>query len=582
MKEFLKTLLTTSLAVLLAIVVLLLVVAAGIAIATGGGPDVEDHSWLVVDLSSALPEYAPPTGLLEMVAGDSPETLQRVLGNLEKARVDERVDGVILKIDAGLGAGTAALGEIRGAVHKVRDGGKKAVAYTESLNRQIVYLAAACDEIYAPPSAYAAFTGFDTTSVHVLGALEKLGIRPNINKIKDYKSAAEMVTRKDMSESARENREWMIEEYWHDLLSVLQEDRGLAADKVVAVMERAVLSAAEAREAGLVDELLYWDQLKDKLAGGEQEEELETLSQETYAQVDREDLDLGGDKTVAVVHAQGMIGGRKSGVNPLLGVMMGYESVSADLRRAAEDEDVAAIVFRVDSRGGSGYASDVIGHTVESITADKPVVVSMVDAAASGGYKISYRASRILACPMTVTGSIGSISGKFNMSELYEKLGFSFDHVTKGPMATFYSDERDFTDEEWERFSENHWQSFNRWLADVAEHRQMTFEEAEQLAHGRVWTGRQAAANGLVDEVGGLDRAVEVAKELAGIAAEEPVSLVHYPVQKDPLELLMNGEEETRTAVGWLLHRFLYEDLVGTWQTLAQGELEWAEGVEVR
>jgi protease-4 len=269
-----------------------------------------------------------------------------------------------------------------------------------------------------------------------------------------------------------------------------------------------------------------------------------------------------------VVHAQGTIGGRKSGANPVLGVMMGHETVVADLRRARKNDKVAAVVFRVDSRGGEALASDLIGHEVERTAEIKPVVVSMVDVAASGGYHIAYRASKIVADPLTLTGSIGSINMKPNLKGLYDKLGITYDFVTKGPMALMYSDYRNFTPEEKDRFQKNHWDGFNHWLRDVAEHRGMTFEEAEKLAHGRVWTGRQAKANGLVDELGGLDKAVAIAKDLAGIPEEEPVTLLHFPKKKGWLNLFFGGGSDSQSFLNWALYRFVQDDLIATLKLL--------------
>ena len=300
---------------------------------------------------------------------------------------------------------------------------------------------------------------------------------------------------------------------------------------------------------------------------GEKDEELRTVFQERYAEVPPKKVGLKGDKTVAVIHAQGTITGSESGVSPLFGVTMGHETIVAELRRARQDDDVAAVVFRVDSRGGDSLASDLMGHEVEITAAAKPVVASMVDVAASGGYHIAYPASRILADPTTITGSIGSIGGKFNLAGFYDKLGIDHDRVTRGPMALMDSDLRDYTPEERARFEANHWNSFNHWLRDVAKHRGISFEEAELLAHGRVWSGRQAVANGLVDELGDLDRAVQVAKELAGIAADEGVTVVHYPEKKGLLESLF-GEGDVAAAARWAVWRLLREEIATTWQQL--------------
>lgn len=566
MKAFLRSFLAS----LLAIVVLFAVVAGIVYWKASEKSKIEDHSYLVVDIYGEVLEYDPPSGLPDQLLGQKPETLQRILSNLEKACVDERIEGVILKISSSNSAGRAMCEEVRGAVKKVRETGKKVYGFSDSIDRSSYYLAAACDSIFVPPTAFITFTGVQLSTDHVRGTLEKLGIRPNLHKIKDYKSAAEVVTRRDMSPEAREMYGWLLDESWEMYVDALSEDRGLSEGDVVEWMEHAAFTAEEARENGMVDRLLYWDEV-DEMLKREKDEKLRTVSQERYAEVERGELDLEGKKTVAVVHAQGSIGGRESKVHPLLGMLMGHESVVADLRRAREDDDVAAVVFRVNSSGGEALASDLIGHEVEVTSRVKPIVASMVDLAASGGYHISYRASKIVADPMTLTGSIGSISMKFNVRDFHEKLGITHDFLTKGPMALMWSGYHDFSQRERQRFEQNHWDDFNAWLADVAEHRGMSFEAAERLAHGRVWTGRQGKANGLVDELGGLDRAVGVAKELAGIAADEQVTIVHYPAKKGLIELLLGGDADVSAAIGSILCGVIRSDLAETWRILTQG-----------
>ncbi|MBU8871751.1 MAG: S49 family peptidase, partial [Gemmatimonadales bacterium] len=270
---------------------------------------------------------------------------------------------------------------------------------------------------------------------------------------------------------------------------------------------------------------------------------------------DPADLDLKGDKKIAVIHAQGNIGGRKNAVNPVLGLMMGHETIVNELLRAEADEDVAAIVLRVDSGGGDSLTSDIISHAVQKVSRTKPVIISMVDVAASGGYSVSYRATKIMANPLTTTGSIGSISGKFDMSGLFEKIGITTDTVAKGPNATLMASDRSFTEEEYKRFSEDHWAGFRNWMDNVAIHRGIAPADIDSLCMGRVWTGRQAVQNKLVDALGGQHEAVELAKAEAGLAVNEQVTLWHLPEKQDMLTSLLGGEEEASRAVSWSLYR---------------------------
>ena len=566
MKSFLKSFFASLLAILVVVLLIVTIVASKSKQAT----KIEDHSWLVIDLYGDILEYSPPGGVMSEIVGGKPETLQRILSNLEKVCVDDRIEGVILKMSATNGAGRAMKEEIRGAIEKVQASGRKVYGFSDSMDRSLYYLASACDSIYMPPTGYMSFTGYSITTEHLLGTLEKLGINPNIHKIKDYKSAAEMIVSKKMSPAARENKEWMLEEFWEMFCEAIESDRGISEDKIIEAMEHALFRPVEAVEFGLIDGLKYWDEIEGMLKS-DGDKELKTVGQSRYADEDPEKLGLKGDKKIAVIHAQGFIGGRKNRVDPMLGVMMGHESIVAEFKKVQRDDDVAAIVFRVDSGGGESLTSDMIGHQVEATSKVKPVIVSMVDVAASGGYSISYKATKIVADKMTITGSIGSISGKMNVSGLYDKLGVSHDFVTKGPSGLFYSPYKDFSDEEWEIFKADHWAGFNEWLQSVADHRGMSFGEAEKLAHGRVWTGRQAVENGLIDEVGGLDRAIELAAAEAGLPKEKKVSIVHLPEKTGILEELLSSGSFT-TVAEYVIYRYIRDDLSDTWNMLTVGK----------
>jgi len=571
MKSFFKTFLASLLAfvVVIGIVFLIFIGIASTRLADEE-VKVKDGSYLVIDIYGEMLEYSPPVNIMTEITGGEVETLQRILSNLRKAEVDERIAGVIMKVSATNGAGRAKMEEIRNALDRVRGAGKKVYGYSDSMDRNAYYLISACDSIFMPVTGYIRVTGFSATSMHVRNMLDKLDINPQIHRIKDYKSAAEMILRSDMSDSARANKEWMLEEYWDMFSRAVEEDRGITESKLEDIMEMATFSVEKARELGLIDSVMYWDEIENMLKGDD--DNLKTIGQKSYAKISPRTLGLKGRKKIAVVHAQGTIGGRKSKTDPMMGLMMGHESVISQIRKARENDKVAAIVFRVDSPGGEALASDLIGHEIEVTTAVKPVVVSMVDVAASGGYHISYRADKIVADRMTLTGSIGSISGKMNISGLEKKLGITHDFVTRGPNALMYSPYKDFTERQWEIYKDEHWDGFNHWLRDVAEHRGMSFERAERLAHGRVWTGRQGKHNGLVDEVGDLYRAVELAAELAGLEEGEQVTLVHYPIRRSLFEKIMSGGSFTATA-RYVVYRFIRDDIAETWDMLANRDM---------
>lgn len=571
MKKFLRNLL----AAFTAIVLFILIVGLIIMIVTRDkAPDIDEHSWLLITLDAGLPEYPPPVSFPPMMF-DEPESLTRVLSNLEKAAADERIVGIIFRLD-GYSDYMANMEEIRYAIDECRAAGKKTYAYATMLNRNAYFLASACDSVFMPMTGYFNFKGMSASAPFLKGTMEKLGIQPEISKIREYKSAAELMMEAEWTDYARENQQWLMDEHWNTYVEVVGADRGLSEEQLVAAMEHALFenSGKEGIAMGLLDEVIYWDELKDRIRPGDEEDDEDCeewmVSSATYADVCPGSLDLEGDKTIAVVHAAGMIGGKKSGMDPFLGETMGYESVNRDLRKAWKDDDVAAIVFRINSGGGDALTSDMIARQVEIIAQDKPVVISMVGVAASGGYVISYRGTKLLANESTYTGSIGSISGKFVMKGLYDKLGITWDFVSKGPNALMMSDYHNFTDEEWEKFHETHLAGVHAWMRDVAEHRNMSFGEIEELAYGRVWTGRQAADNGLIDEVGGFMQAVAAAKELAGIPEDEQVSVVHYPEQKEPLEQLMSGDD-IASYLGYRTYKLLHHDIPGRVKMMQQG-----------
>ena len=570
-----KTLMFSCLGTVLALALIVLAVVGVFAFKDARGPKVDKGDWLVVDLYGALPEYDPPAGPLGQLMDGDTRTLTRTLEVLEKASADKRIAGLLVKIGPN-GAGWASTEELRGGIAALRAAGKPAFAWSDDLDLKGLFLASACDSVFMAPHAEMTLTGVRYQSTHVKRALDKLGIKPQLHQIKDYKAAAEMLLREDASEAAKENDRWILDEFWRLATAAFHAERGLSEGQIEAMMEKAVFSTAEAKTARLIDETAYFDELKARLAArpGQKrndEGELPTLADGEYARLKRSKVDLEGKKVIAVVHAQGSIGGRRNRVDPLLGAMMGHESVVADLRAAREDEDVVAIIFRVDSGGGESLASGFIRHEVANCAAAKPTICSMVDVAASGGYMIAYHADKMVADAFTITGSIGSISGKMNVKAFQEKLGITHDAIEKGPNADFWSDQKDFSPEQWARFTEDHWRGFNEWLADVAVKRGMSFEEAEQLAHGRIWTGTQALENGLVDAVGGFDAALALAKEMAEIPAEKKVRLKHYPEKPGLLDFIGGGNASA--AVSWLAYRYLREDLAETWRLVEQGVL---------
>ncbi len=562
-EPFLTRLVQSVLLTVSTVVVIAALVAGGVYLATAKDKKIQDGSWLVLDLYGEVHEYDPPGGPLGAVMGGGALTLQDMLDNLGKAAVDERIAGVIFRISSSNDAGWAKLQELRRAVDKVQDAGKPVHAWADALDVRSLYLAAGCDDVMMPTGGYMTFKGAHMARPYIRAMLDKLGIVPHLHKIQDYKAAAEIIMDTHASEPALENMRWLADDVWETVMNALADERSLSRDQLLELMAYAIFTPTEAQDAGLIDEVVYMQDLEDRLKG-EKDTRLRTVGHEQYAKVSWKDAGVKKTgPTVAVVHAQGNIGGRENRIDPLMGVMMGHESIVTELQRCRFDDKVKAVVFRIDSGGGESLASDLMAHEVARLAEVKPVVISMVDVAASGGYYIAYKGTRLLADPLTVTGSIGSINGFFNMRGFYDRIGFNKDGISMGPMAELGTDMREPTAEEWARHTEAHWISFNEWLADVAARRGLEFAAAEKLAHGRTWTGTQAKANGLIDDVGNLDDAVALAAELAELDTDRPPRVVHLPEKQGLLASLTGGGKGAGDPVAAALRAALYRGLRG-------------------
>ncbi len=512
---------------LVSLAVFVLILLGAVYLKVGRGPEVKGDSILQLSVGGPILEY-PVGGVTGGLLSPAGHTLQGYLTNLDKAAVDDRIKGVLITLESP-GTGYAALGELRDKIAQVRAAGKPVWAWADMVDLKSLYVASACDSFYVQPAAFIEVTGMWAGMPHIKSALDKLGIQPQIHRIKDYKSAAELATRTDMSPQTREMELWILNDIYPHVIGDIAAGFGTDTTAVTTAMQETQLLPDRLVELGLADGSRYWDEMKGALPRPRGKEEPRLLAGADYRQVKPASVGLKGGKTIAVVHAQGLIGGTRSGENPLLGPTMGHESVNRDLRRAMEDDDVAAVVFRIDSGGGSSLTSDRISRMVAVVNARKPVVVSMVDVAASGGYAIAYPARTLIADGNTITGSIGSITGKLVTRDFQEKLGVTRDGVGVGPEPDFNSSWRPWTPAEYEKVEKNHWQDYNRWVQRIADQRNLTFAQVDSVARGRVWTGRQALERKLIDRLGNLDDAVAAAKEAAGIAPGEKVTVVHYP-----------------------------------------------------
>ncbi|HJS24763.1 MAG TPA: signal peptide peptidase SppA [Pyrinomonadaceae bacterium] len=533
---------------ILGAVVLVAVIGIAVLVASfrRGEPSIRDNSVLTLRVSGSLPDYSPDDPFKKFFGGPD-QSLTGLVMQFKKAKVDKRIKAILLEVNmSGVGWGKAE--EIRDAITDFRSSGKPVYAYIEfGLNKEY-YIATACDKIIVPPPGELFINGLAADVMFFRGSLDKLGIYPDIYQIGKYKSAGDTFTQKQMTDAHREYINSLLDDLFNRYVNAIAQARKKTPDEVRALIDNAPYNAIKAKEAGLIDEALYKDdvekQFKNQL-GYKETDTFVPVRSADYKDVSPESLGLNKGERIAVIYASGDIGSGSSQNSPSGDQSIGSDTVAKALNDAAADKSLKAIVLRVDSPGGSGLASDIIWHAVEAANQKKPVVVSMSDVAASGGYYISASASKIIAQPSTITGSIGVVAGKPVMRGFYDWLGISNEYVLRGKTAGMFRETEKFSDEERVKFEEwiktTYYQDF---VPKVAKGRQKDPQYIDSIAQGRVWTGGQAKDRGLVDEFGGLDKAIEVAKQLAKIPADKGVERVILPYPTTFLQQLLSGGGE--------------------------------------
>ena len=553
-----KNFFTSMLGALVALIVfsggcLLLFVGFIAAIAAMGGgekltPELERGSYLVLDLSTNITDAPPPIDFGGL--GHREETLQlrTITRALHAAAKDSRIAGVFITgglSPAGYGSGFAALKEVRAALLDFKAAGKPVNAYLTYASTKDYYLASAASELALDPYGMIAMPGLSSEPMFFAGAFEKYGIGVQITRVGKYKSAVEPFTRKDMSPENRAQLQKLLDDIWAGVVTDIAPSRGLSAARVQAIVDSEGLIRPEAAKNGkLVDRLAYrdevYDDLKAKTGRAGSKEPFKQILLSDYAKiakdiadsskkVDADTVKYSGHSRIAVVYAEGEIvdGEGDSGD-------VGGSKFSRELRKLRQDDDVKAIVLRVNSPGGSASAAETIQREVRLAKKVKPVVVSMGAYAASGGYWIAADSDRIFAEPTTVTGSIGVFGVQFDVKKLANDFGVTFDSVKTGKFADAITISRPKTDEELAVFQRMVDWIYGEFVRKVTEGRKLKREFVEEIAQGRVWSGSEAKQLGLVDELGGLDAAVAFAAEKAKLGTN--YRLVEFPRQKELLE----------------------------------------------
>jgi protease-4 len=535
---------------------LVIVAILGIALiwaAMGKGePSIRNNSVLTLRVAGSLPDYSPDDPFKRYFGGPD-QSLTGLVMQFKKAKVDKRIKAILLDVNmSGVGWGKAE--EIRDAITDFRSSGKPVYAYIEfGLNKEY-YIATACDKIIVPPPGALFINGLAADVMFFRGSLDKLGIYPDIFQIGKYKSAGNMFTQKEMTDAHREYINSLLDDLFGRYVNAIAQARKKTPEEVRALIDNAPYDAIQAKEAGLVDEALYRDEVEKQLKtllGYKDTDSFVAVRGVDYRDVSPESLGLNKGERIAVIYATGDIGSGSSQNSPSGDQSIGSDTVAKALNDAAADKSIKAVVLRVDSPGGSGLASDIIWRAVETTNQKKPVVVSMSDVAASGGYYISASAAKIIAQPSTITGSIGVLAGKPVMRGFYDWLGISNEYVLRGKTAGIFRETEKFSDEERAKFEEWIKTTYYRdFVPKVAKGRNKDAQFVDSVGQGRVWTGAQAKDRGLVDEFGGLDKAIEVAKQLAKIPADKGVERVILPYPTTLLqELLSGGGENSNTQV---------------------------------
>ena len=546
--------------VIFLIFVAVAVSAAGLiftALLVGRAPRIDRNSTLMLRVSGDLQEMEPAGVIGQLFEGQP--TVRSLVDALRKAKVDSRVTSVVIRP-----TGTAALWgkvqEVRDAILDFKRSRKPIVAYMEFGGEQEFFLASACDKVFLMPTSSLDLTGLASYELFLRGTLVKIGAYPDALHVGDYKTASNIYTEHTYTPAHREMAVSLNTDLYEQLVRGLADGRHKSEAEIRTLIDHGPFLPEDALRAGLVDDVVYEDEIDDKVdlsngVAGAKKGSAHFLEQADYRNVTTSSLGLDRGQRIAIIYAVGLISSGPSNYDSPQGQVAGSDTLVEYLRKARADSSIKAIVLRIDSPGGSAIASDVIWREVQLTRNKKPVIASMSDVAASGGYYIAMPASAIVAEPATLTGSIGVVMVKFVIDGTLKKLGLNMEHVQEGRYADLYSPIRPFSPSERARVEEQMQATYDAFVEKAAAGRNTTPEKIDAIGQGRVWTGRQAKQLGLVDELGGLERALALAKERVGIPQDAGVELVVYPPRKSIYEIVANpfGRPDGASTLGALL-----------------------------
>ncbi len=492
-------------------------------------PYVPEKAYLKIDLGGPLAETAPARFMGMSSAAIS---IHDLWYNLERAAKDERIKGVLLRVQY-LETGFAKIEEIGQLLKKFAACKKPVVAFIVDGGLKEYYLASFADKVIMFKGGSLSISGIAAEALFLKNTLSKLGVQAEIFHIGDYKTASNTFTEERMTPAHRESTQALIDDLYQAVISGIAANRKLDSREVKRILDLSPLPEEEYVKGGLIDALGYEDDMFQSLPAKYPEVDFKS-----YAKT-RSPVPFSGSKKIAVIFASGEINmGRSGGQSLFGGDVLGADTLAGQLRQARNNYAIKAVVLRVDSPGGSAVASDVILREAELLAMKKPLVISMSDLAASGGYWISLSSQKIFAQAQTITGSIGVMSGKFVLKGLYDKLGVSKEIVKTSEFAGMYSDYQLFSQQEKQRVMAEMQRIYNEFLKKVANNRKLDVAEVDKIARGRVWSGQAAVKLHLVDSLGGLNDALAAARKLARIPLSEKFGVKIYPQKKSFLDMI--------------------------------------------
>jgi protease-4 len=515
-------------------------------------PEVPANSALYLRLNGDIPERVAVDYPIPFIRSNDTLTISDFWGMLRKAAADSRIKAVVLEPED-LSIGWGKMQELRADIDEFRKSGKPVYAFLKTPTAREYYIACSANRIYMEPEDYLMLKGMRFELMYFRGTLDKLGVTVDVEHDGKYKDFGDMFTRTSMSPETKEVLNSMIDGLYGDLVTGIANGRRKPADEIRATIDNGPFLSDQAIKAGLVDRLRFEDQVFGELKADLKANDLKKVSSSIYAKSPASGLT--GKPRIALIVAEGDI----SRGSPDSDGTSGIESEAFDkvLRQVSNDSGVKAAIVRIDSPGGEVTASDEIWRAMNDLNKKKPMVISMSDYAASGGYYMAMTGDPIVAYSGTVTGSIGVVFGKPNLHGLYDKLGLAKDEVSRGKFVDIDSDYYPLSDAGRAKLKEGIDANYRDFVSKVAAGRHRRFEDIEPVAQGRAWLGSQAKSNGLVDEIGGLDKAIEMVKKKAGIAAGDKVQLVTYPQRRSIFELLFQPSSDPDAQVEARLAKYL-------------------------